>query len=280
MQPQNNVQNGAPVSAQPVKTAPVAPQPATAAPVKETPKKDNLFENAPKKRGKGMVIGLVICILLATAGIAFGVWTMMDSRKQKDALNEQISTLKTQNSELMNKLNITNATNSSVTDTGNDYNNPIIKADNEEEIYSIGFESSYILGQDATRKIGIRIADGKIDSCTIFERQVDNSWQTVGQCGVNGLDGNIYKVIQLGEGQDGSGSMIGFITEDGKIAYCRLYDLENADSVDIIGYLDLNKPIIDALEISVGAMGAGGYDSTIFVLSDGSYIKFDKSMFE
>lgn len=104
MQPQNNVQNGAPVSAQPVKTAPVAPQPATAALVKETPKKDNLFENAPKKRGKGMVIGLVICILLATAGTAFGVWTMMDSKSQKDNLNEQISTLKAQNNTLQSTI--------------------------------------------------------------------------------------------------------------------------------------------------------------------------------
>ena len=104
MQPQNNVQNGVPVAPQPVKTAPVVPQPATAAPVKGEPKKDNLFENAPKKKGKGMLLGLVFCILLAAGGIAFGVWTMMDSKSQKDSLNEQISALKTQNNGLLGEI--------------------------------------------------------------------------------------------------------------------------------------------------------------------------------
>ncbi|MBR3256595.1 septum formation initiator family protein [Candidatus Saccharibacteria bacterium] len=104
MQPQNNVQNGVPVAPQPVKTAPVAPQPATAAPVKGEQKKDNLFENAPKKKGKGMLFGLIFCILLAAGGIAFGVWTMMDSKSQKDNLNEQISTLKAQNNTLQSTI--------------------------------------------------------------------------------------------------------------------------------------------------------------------------------
>ena len=126
MQPQNNVQNGAPVAPQPVKTAPVVPQPVTAAPVKGEPKKDNLFENAPKKKGKGMLLGLVFCILLAAGGIAFGVWTMMDSKTQKEQLNSQISTLKTQNNELMDKLdaavsssNTTDETTTSNVDTAN-----------------------------------------------------------------------------------------------------------------------------------------------------------------
>lgn len=107
MQPQNNVQNRTPVAVQPAKTVPVAPQPGTVTPAtsaEETSKKDNLFENTPKKAGKGMMLGLVFCILLAAGGIAFGVWTMMDSKSQKDSLNEQISTLRAQNNTLQSTI--------------------------------------------------------------------------------------------------------------------------------------------------------------------------------
>ena len=59
---------------------------------------------APKKKGHGMVIGLVLCLLLAAGGIGFGVWAWMDGNAQKDALNSQIAELKKQNNELRDKL--------------------------------------------------------------------------------------------------------------------------------------------------------------------------------
>lgn len=59
---------------------------------------------APKKKGHGMVIGLVLCLLLAAGGIGFGVWAWMDGNTQKDTLNSQIADLKKQNNELRDKL--------------------------------------------------------------------------------------------------------------------------------------------------------------------------------
>ena len=58
---------------------------------------------APKK-GHGMLVGLILCLLLAAGGVGFGVWAWMDGNTQKDTLNSQIAELKKQNNELRDKL--------------------------------------------------------------------------------------------------------------------------------------------------------------------------------
>ena len=67
-------------------------------------------ESAPvkskKKGGDGLIIAMVFVILLAAGGIGFGVWAMMDGNQQKEELNLQISTLKKQNSELMERISV------------------------------------------------------------------------------------------------------------------------------------------------------------------------------
>lgn len=57
-----------------------------------------------QKKGKGMLYGMVLLGVLAVGGIGFGVWTMMDGKAQKETLSSQVSTLKTQNEELTNKV--------------------------------------------------------------------------------------------------------------------------------------------------------------------------------
>ena len=94
-------QNMAATPAQNVTAAPV--QGATSEPLP----KGNMMAapaNEKKKGGSGMVIGLILCLLLAVGGIGFGVWMMMDGNTQKDALNQQISALKKQNNELQEKI--------------------------------------------------------------------------------------------------------------------------------------------------------------------------------
>ena len=71
-----------------------------------------------KKKGKGMLYGMILCAVLAIGGIGFGVWMMMDGNTQKETLNTQISALKQQNNELQEKLsNVTTATTDTDTDT-------------------------------------------------------------------------------------------------------------------------------------------------------------------
>ena len=56
---------------------------------------DIVFKDKPKKN-KGMVAGLIILALLATGGIAFGVWAYLDGNQKTTNLNNQISDLKSQ----------------------------------------------------------------------------------------------------------------------------------------------------------------------------------------
>lgn len=57
-----------------------------------------------KKKSNGMLIGLILCLLLAVGGISFGVWAMLDGNAQKDKLNTQISNLQSQNNDLLSQI--------------------------------------------------------------------------------------------------------------------------------------------------------------------------------
>ena len=154
------------------------------------------------------------------------------------------------------------------------YSNPVIP-------YGTLFNSSYLFQQDKTERVSIGIESGKIANCTVNEKIGEDGWQTVSQCSVGGIDGNIYKVVEFGEGHDNTDSMIGFIMEDGKIAYVRLDEFATNNSPSIAGYLNLEKKAIDALEVGVSESGGvGGYGSTVFVMSDGTFVKYDSAMLE
>ena len=51
--------------------------------------------------GKGMLYGMILCAILAIGGIGFGVWAMVDGNSRKNSCEEQISTLKSRISELI-----------------------------------------------------------------------------------------------------------------------------------------------------------------------------------
>ena len=55
-----------------------------------------VFRSEESKKGKGMLLGLVLCLLLAVGGIGFGVWAMMDGNARADKLNKQITNLNSQ----------------------------------------------------------------------------------------------------------------------------------------------------------------------------------------
>lgn len=73
--------------------------------VPEPPKENLMAAEAKEKKGsKGMLIGLILCLLLAAGGVGFGVWAMIDGNTTKDNLNAQINSLKSQNSELLDQV--------------------------------------------------------------------------------------------------------------------------------------------------------------------------------
>ena len=49
-----------------------------------------------KKSGNGMLIGMILCVILAVGGIGFGVWAIIDGNAKKNDLVTEISALKDQ----------------------------------------------------------------------------------------------------------------------------------------------------------------------------------------
>lgn len=70
-------------------------EPLAAAPVMEEPK---------KSKSNGMLIGMVLAIVVAVAGIAFGVIMMLTGNSQKADYDKQISSLKAANNSLQKQL--------------------------------------------------------------------------------------------------------------------------------------------------------------------------------
>ena len=258
MQPNNNgVGAGVPVSA-------------TAA-----PKEDIVFRDKPRKN-TGMTIGMIVLALLAAGGIGFGVWTYLSGNQKEAELNGKISDLESQ---LVGQSTVIG--NDGAVNGVNDYKNPVIKSTNSEKSYSIMFESSLINSNTDANIVSINLENGAVSSCELGKRtyEVDggNGTSMAGSCRITGLDGEIYRIVEIGAGHDNSENVIGFIMTDGTVKYIPLYDAIERNEFAVKGSLKIDGYVIDNCDINVGE-GMTGYHSTVFVLSDGTFIEYDKSM--
>lgn len=99
--PQQPVQPQQPIS-------PTPPQPSVAqqmdAALNEPPVTPPPMSAAPKKKGVGMGLALVLCILLAVAGVAFGAFVLVQKNTEAALYEKQLTDLKKTNSELSNQL--------------------------------------------------------------------------------------------------------------------------------------------------------------------------------
>ncbi len=77
-------------------------------------------EKPAKKKSNAALLAMVLLGILAVGGISFGVWAYMNGESQQAKLNKQLNDLRTQNSELLEKLNSTNTDTDTNTDTNTD----------------------------------------------------------------------------------------------------------------------------------------------------------------
>lgn len=254
-----------------------------------------VMDSGKQDNGKGWKIAMAIASVVAICGIGFGVYGMLQS-SQKD---NQISDLKVQVEDSNGKITTLETdeikvSNDSQTITISDSivkkQNPVISATAPKH-YGIGFDSPrFPIGSD-DYYVKLGIENGDISSCGLYLHTikwvnydaVENNRFDRDCNGVNGISGKIYKAVVAGEGQDSSMSNAAFIMEDGTVSYLPVEDLVkgvvNDGVATIKGTLKIDGFVVDAFTVNVSEDGAtGGYATTIFVLSDGTYVKYDASM--
>lgn len=223
--------------------------------------------NTKQKSGAGLKIFAVIACLLAIGGIGFGVFGMVQAN-QKD---KQSSDLKVQvkkedgtitaieTPKIETKDGKTTVT---ITDSAAQIKNPVVTNPDYDIYYQTYGRPEYVY---------VYASNGAISSCNI------QGASTNGNCTITGITGKISKISEAGEGQTNASNKIIFIMEDGSVEYVGLWDvIENktatAKKANISGF------VTDTIDINVSE-GMSGYASTLFVLSDGSTVKYDSSMF-
>lgn len=230
------------------------------------------------KRSKGMVAGMIILALLAIGGIGFGVWAMMDGNQKVAELNKQLAD--------------SNNTSEEQEESGDTtdiaiHKNPVIKSPDSTEKYSSYYNSSDVYGDWDANNVHITVENGSISSCLLQNRVYTasngysaHSDKKVEDCNVTGLDGEVYKVVEFGRGQENSYHNIGFIMTDGTVKYVPLYESVKDNNFAIRGTLKIDGNVVDVIEVGVSVVDSpmGGYRSSVFVLSDGSYVTYDDQM--
>ena len=261
---------------QPNNNAMSAGTPTVAPSVNATAQKDDIVFSDKSRRGSGMMIGMIVLALLAAGGIGFGMWAYLSGGQKEAELNGKISDLESQ---LVGQSTVIG--NDGAVNGVNDYKNPVIKSTNSEKSYSIMFESSLINSNTDANIVSINLENGAVSSCELGKRTYEadggNGTSMAGSCRITGLDGEIYRIVEIGAGHDNSENVIGFIMTDGTVKYIPLYDAIERNEFAVKGSLKIDGYVIDKCDINVGE-GMTGYHSTVFVLSDGTFIEYDKSM--
>lgn len=240
---------------------------------------------APAKNGKGAVIGMVICSILALAGVGFGVYEMMNKPTQdlkiqvKDTSGE-ITTIETDKIEKTDGGKTVTITDSIAT------SNSIVK-DTDEVTYSLPLASWGVSsigvqrGDYDTADFQIGIRNGSIDDgyCRVsLLNSVDSNVRSSNRdCKINGFSGKISKAVLAVSGHDAgeSNTRIVFLMEDGTVQYVTTTELIDSEEVTV-KKLDIDGFVVDIVYANVMEKDAvvGGYATTLFVLSNGSTINF------
>ena len=229
---------------------------------------------APKQKNMGLIAGMVISVLLGIGGISFGVFSMISAQQKtpeiadldikyttKEGETVKIDTDKIEVSEDKKTIKIDEST---IKKT-----NPIITTSN----YSIGFSTDFYDSKPWLHKLNLSINNGAISSCSVYSENVI----ALEDCKINGITGRIYKVARIGEGQDGIDDSLAFILEDGTVDYMPVNEIFATSSEETIkGKVKINGFVTDIMTINVVDENGYGYGSTVFVLSDGSIVKYNK----
>lgn len=275
----------------------VGSQMETATNVTMTSAPDNIMAQNPNnkkkdKMSKKQIVGLVVLSLIAVGGVLFGVYGMNSQNSQIEELKVRATNAEGKVAELeTEKITVTepSGVTTEITDSAKVSNSrtPVIISKDSGEEYSFNFEAT-VNGHSDANNIMITVKEGEVTYCSIGKKQYTQtnggdspgySISEVSSCTINGLSGKIYKVIDFWSGQMKMDDNIGFILEDGTVEYFKFSDAIANSNINV-KKLNINGSVVDAFDVGINPTTSpvGGYVSTIFVLADGSYVKYDESM--
>lgn len=250
----------------------------------EDSSEDIVFRSQPEgSKSKGMLIGMICFAILAIGGIGFGVWAMMDGNDKVAKKDEQISDL---NSQLAEKEAMVG--DETIGDENIAHANPIIKSTDPTEEYTLYLHSLSPGQVEGADVVDIKAKNGVVEECKLGKLGVTSGTNTlgtitpVGDCDISGLEGEIFKIVEFGSGQDHSNTRIGFIMTDGSVKYTLpIQEAVSNNDFGIKGNLGIDGEVSDVLDASIYEVELyTGYVSSIFILKDGSFVKFDESMIQ
>ena len=236
------------------------------------PGSEVVFRDKPKNN-MGMILTIVLLVLLAVGGIGFGVWAMMDGSAQVAKKDEQIADLRSQLAEKNEVVEEDVAIEDTATD--GDMGNPIISTASPAQ-YKVRYTIPVYVDSGTGNSFVVTIKDGNYESCGVTGIPTDD-------CVITGVPSGIYKAVTLYEGNGIGSEKVGFLMSDGSLWYVDLYEGSTlkkemqAKKANVPGFV---KDVVNVTYTSDTNSPTDGYGSTVLIMSDGSIMKYEDSLFQ
>ena len=226
---------------------------------------------ATEKSGKGMKIATAVSVVAAICGIGFGVYGMTQSNNNTKSSNLDLQLKDAEGNSIVSVGGDENGGTVTMNNPIEKKENPIVKSVEQNVYYDVEFSIPYD-GETLT----LYVRNGNIQDCTIMGRDSRNR-----NCSVKGLNGEIYKVAIVGGGHAISedSTKLGFIMSDGTVKYASIIKAFSSSSVVVEGQMKIDGFVTDVFDVNIIEEGVGGYAASVFTLSDGKNVTFDRSMF-
>ena len=253
--------------------------------------------NNGRKQGKGSSVAVIIASIIAVCGVGFGAYGMIQGAKKDDLasnLKVQIEgrdgTITTIDSD---KVKISDDSHTvTISESKDVRKNPIIKSNDKSLEYQLDLITPAYSIDGAYYRVNQTIVNGEMSSCGYYQLEEPTSYSSLGpikECsGISGISGKIYKTAFAGKGQTAENDIAVFIMEDGTVKYASakkmVEKISKGDSIAVEGTLSIDGFVTDAFRVSAREIDSetdeagSGYETTIFVLSDGSYVEYNESM--
>lgn len=245
---------------------------------------------ASKGNNGGLKVLTAIMSILAIGGVGFGVYGMTknttNNKAQSDFKVEVVDEDGQKSTIESEKITVADDGKTiTISDTATPVKNPVLQDEDDIELSSIADAVATASNDGQLYKVTLKVANGEISSCNLFKSEADGNFRYVRDCdGPTGFSGKISQILDMGEGQSFF-PYTGFIMEDGSVQYVKNEDLINyvigGVVVPVQGALKIDGKVTTATHVHVypkNLEGIGAYVTTMFYLSDGTYVKFNDSM--